>query len=82
MIQSRADGQMRLAFDVGPHQGAILPGGDAPPGVVRTGERVRAKGAVGLLRLLDGGDCVAEELIQEGKVLSRSLVTTMTARIM
>ena len=42
-----------------------MPGADAPPGVVRVGEGVRAEVAFGLHRLLDSGDGIGEELIQE-----------------
>src|SRR6516225_3772783 len=60
---------MRLTAHEGSHAVAVLPGADAPPGVVRVGERVRAEVAVGLRRLLDGGDGVGEELIKERGVL-------------
>jgi hypothetical protein len=65
MVQARADAQVRFAVHEGLHLAAFLPGADAPPGVVRVGERVRAEVAFGLHGLLDGGDGIGEELIKE-----------------
>src|SRR6516164_2511547 len=60
MVQPPADTQVRLAVHKGLHQVAFLPSTDAPPGVVRVGERVCAEVALGLYRLVDGGDGVGE----------------------
>src|SRR5690348_8850897 len=46
MVQAFADAQVRFAVNKGLHRAAFLPGADAPPGVVRVGERVRAEVAV------------------------------------
>jgi hypothetical protein len=54
------------------------PGADAPPGVLGVGERVRAEVAFRLHRLLDSGDGIGEELIQERRVPQPQPVTTMT----
>src|SRR6516225_11223190 len=69
MVHPSADGQVRVAVHKGLHRAAVRPGAYAPPGVVRVGERVRAEVALRLLRLLDRGDGVGEELVQERRVL-------------
>ena len=46
MVQAFADARMWFGVHEGLHRGAPGPGADAPPGVVRVGERVHAEIAV------------------------------------
>jgi hypothetical protein len=69
MIQPRAYPQVRFTAHKGLHRGPFLPRADAPPGVVRVGEGVRAEIAFRFLCLLNGGDGIGKEFIQECPVL-------------
>jgi hypothetical protein len=51
------------------HLPPFSPGRDRPPRVVHVGQRVRAQVALGLLRLLDRGERIGEELVGQRRVL-------------
>ena len=68
MVQERFGAEMRLSVYVGLHVGSIVPGGDAPPGVVCLGEGVGSQVALRFHCLFEDGGRVGEELIEQGRV--------------
>jgi len=68
VVQAVHDAPVRQISHEGAHPAAVLPGADGPPCVVRVAERVRAEVTLRLRRLLDRGDRIGEELIQQRRI--------------
>ena len=77
MVQESFGAEMRVTVYVGFHVCPIVPGRDAPPGVVGFGEGVGPQVAFGFHGLFKNGGSMGEELIEKGWSLSRRRVTTM-----
>jgi hypothetical protein len=74
MVQKRFRAEMRVSVHIGFQVRPIVPGRDAPPGVMCFGESVGSQDAFRFHGLLEDRGGVGEELIEKGWSLSRRRV--------
>jgi hypothetical protein len=60
--------QVRFIADERMHRAACSPSGARPEHVIRVGENICAKVAVGVFRLLRHGDSSGEELVEQRRI--------------